>query len=392
MHLSEGVLQAYFDEEASPAGQEWIEGHLAACPRCRDLANTLQIRRVAVQNHLAAITPERRDIPPIEAGRAAVYARQQETYKEKQTMLNKLSGRSWRPIWAVLTLIVVFAVALAFPSVRALATSFLGLFRVQQVAVIPVNPANLPQDMRDVGSSIEQMIADTATYQTIGKSQTVETAAEASQAAGVQVRLPDQPSGERTITVQPGATGEIKVDLPRVRELLKEMGRTDIRLPDQLDQALIKVEVPPAVVATYGACQVSASDLPEEAKQVRQSFSGEGCIGFIQMASPIVNAPDDLDVNQLGEAFLQLTGMSESEARDFSAKINWSNTLVIPVPTDQTRVEDVQVDGVKGSLVQEDPDKGQPKYVLIWAKDGMVYAISGTGDSSQAIQMANSLK
>jgi hypothetical protein len=170
------------------------------------------------------------------------------------------------------------------------------------------------------------------------------------------------------------------------------MGRGDIQLPEQLDQAVIEVDVPPAVTTTYGDCQTRASGLPEEAKQVRQNFSGEGCIGFIQLASPTVNAPDDLDVNQLGEAFLRLSGMSEAEAKQFSQKINWSNTLVIPVPTTHTRVEDVQVDGVTGTLVREDPDSDHPEYVLIWAKNGLVYAISGAGDSSQAVQMANSLK
>jgi len=392
MHLTEGELQAYYDQETQTGERASIDQHLAICPRCRTLAVTIQNRRAVVNSCLAQIKPGRNEIPGVESGRAALNARQHKHYEERQTMLNKLLGRSWRPVWAVLTFVVVFAVALAFPPVRALATSFLGLFRVQQVAVVPINPANLPGDMKDIDSTIEQLIADTATYQVNGESQTVQDAEEASLAAGIDVRLPDGVSGDRTITVRPGAQGEIKVDLPRVRAILDEMGRGDIQLPEQLDQAVIEVDVPPAVTTTYGDCQARASELPEEAKQVRQNFSGEGCIGFIQLASPTVNAPDDLDVNQLGEAFLRLSGMSEAEAKQFSQKINWSNTLVIPVPTTHTRVEDVQVDGVTGTLVREDPDSDHPEYVLIWAKNGLVYAISGVGDSSQAVQMANSLK
>jgi len=36
--------------------------------------------------------------------------------------------------------------------------------------------------------------------------------------------------------------------------------------------------------------------------------------------------------------------------------------------------------------------RGGPGYALIWTKNGIVYSLTGFGDSSQAIPLADSLK
>ena len=53
--------------------------------------------------------------------------------------------------------------------------------------------------------------------------------------------------------------------------------------------------------------------------------------------------------------------------------------------------EQISVDGVTGTLIQRPADDA-PQYVLMWVKDGIIYAISGLGaDTQTVIQMANSL-
>jgi tRNA(Ile)-lysidine synthase TilS/MesJ len=50
----------------------------------------------------------------------------------------------------------------------------------------------------------------------------------------------------------------------------------------------------------------------------------------------------------------------------------------------------VSVDGVTGTLIlQKDY---VPKYMLLWVKEGIVYALSGPGDSSTALAIAASIK
>jgi hypothetical protein len=91
----------------------------------------------------------------------------------------------------------------------------------------------------------------------------------------------------------------------------------------------------------------------------------------------------------LGEAFLRVLGLSASEAKDFSNRIDWSTTLVIPVPTTDATSKDVTVDGVKGTLVTQTNRK---QFVLIWLKNGVMYGLMGYGDEATAAGIANSLK
>ena len=64
---------------------------------------------------------------------------------------------------------------------------------------------------------------------------------------------------------------------------------------------------------------------------------------------------------------------------------------MVPIPKNAATYEQVEVDGVTGTLIQR-PSDDAAQYVLIWVKDGIVYSIGGLGTNSQkAIDMANSL-
>jgi hypothetical protein len=51
------------------------------------------------------------------------------------------------------------------------------------------------------------------------------------------------------------------------------------------------------------------------------------------------------------------------------------------------------VDGVEGTLIAM-PAKGKRPagYSLIWVKEGIIYSLSGSGDASNAITLADSLQ
>jgi hypothetical protein len=120
------------------------------------------------------------------------------------------------------------------------------------------------------------------------------------------------------------------------------------------------------------------------------------CVTLVQLASPTVNTPPGVDLGQVGEAMLELLGLSPAEAQHFAQTIDWSSTLVIPLPTDAASFRDVTVDGAQGVLIQSNPrSSGGPNtthYTLFWAKSGKVYSLSGTGDASRGVELANSLR
>jgi hypothetical protein len=116
------------------------------------------------------------------------------------------------------------------------------------------------------------------------------------------------------------------------------------------------------------------------------------CVLLAQIPSPTVNAPPDLDVQQLAEIGLQFTGMSAKQAHDFSQTVDWTSTLVIPIPRNGSTYKQIAVDGVTGYLIQR-PAGDAPQYALVWLKNGIIYAIGGFGsDTAAALAMGNSLK
>jgi hypothetical protein len=116
------------------------------------------------------------------------------------------------------------------------------------------------------------------------------------------------------------------------------------------------------------------------------------CIIFAQIPSPTVTAPPSVNVPQLAQIALEFTGMSSEQAKDFTETVDWTSTLVVPIPRNSATYEQIPVDGVTGTLIQQSSGR-DPQYVLLWVRDGIIYMIAGLGsDAEQAIQMADSLR
>jgi len=84
--------------------------------------------------------------------------------------------------------------------------------------------------------------------------------------------------------------------------------------------------------------------------------------------------------------------MSASDAAQLASTVDWTTTFVIPIPRYGTQYREVAVDGVQGTLIQQDMGPEYSSYLLLWVKDGIVYALSGTGNVEKAVKIANSLK
>jgi hypothetical protein len=174
----------------------------------------------------------------------------------------------------------------------------------------------------------------------------------------------------------------MQVDLPRVRALLRELGYDDVDLPDSLDGAEISAAFETVVAAAYGTCESKGA------------VSKGACTEFVQLPAPEVSAPPELDIDQLGQAYLQLLGLSAAEAERLGERLDWTTTLIVPLPESANlRLEDVSVDGVTGTLIRP-PNHSRygQEYLLTWVKAGIVYALHGSGSTGQALSIAGSLQ
>jgi hypothetical protein len=279
---------------------------------------------------------------------------------------------------------------LAFPTTRALAGELLNLFRVQQVVVLPIDTTGLGDMTGDqaFGSQLSSLISSsTIVTDEPGEPVMVADAAEAIDVAGFNVRLP-QEMPLSYILVSDSAAFTMKVDHAKAQSLLDGAGRSDLVLPDSIDGEEILINVPSSVVTAYGLCPD-----PKAEKNPHGNMGNEypGCIVFSQAPSPIVTVPEGMDMAQLAQIGLEFSGMSRVEAAAFAATVDWSTTLVVPIPRNSTTYADVSVDGVTGKLIQSQFDS-LPHYMLLWVKDGIVYVISGSGtDTSAAFRIVDAL-
>jgi hypothetical protein len=279
-------------------------------------------------------------------------------------------------------LVLAFAVSFTFQPVRTLAGNLLALFRVQKIQFVEVNPSNIPDDeaLEAMAGKLESVLQDQVEFTTDGEPQDVDVATARSMAGFV--RFPTAIETTPRVTVKPGMHLWAIIDLPKIRALLSELGY-EANLPDEIDGTEVSVDFDKLVMTTYGACR---SD------EIEGKYDPAKCQVLLQMPSPTVEAPPELDVDQLGRAYLQMLGMSESEARRFSERVDWTTTLVVPVPQSiNLSYQEVSVDGVTGTWVSS-ARSGQRQYALTWIKGGIVYGLTGVGSLEDALAVANSLQ
>jgi hypothetical protein len=392
MHLSAGEIRAYEDQELSDSQSRRAEAHLAGCQTCQAKASEIRARSQRMIRQFSrlqpVLTPNSNTAVPAARRRLAERLDQE---KEQQTMKPKTFIHLPRTAWAVIGVVAALAIAMSFAPVRALANSFLALFRVEQIRVVQIDPANLP-DKLESSSQLEYIMSNNVKVDKQGEMQEVASADEASAQAGFPLRLPTGLEGKQSFLVQPKANLTFTVDLELVRGVLKDIGRTDIQLPDNLDGAVVGMKIPTGVIARYGDCQndVMPAQVDPDAAPVVET-KPDNCTTLTQIPSPEISAPSDIDLSKVGEAYLQVLGMTPQEAASFSSTVDWTTTFVFPLPRNGGDYQEVDINGNPGTLVIE---KGgwANRYMLLWVKDGIVYGLSGPGDKATALKIAQTIQ
>ncbi|HEU0295445.1 MAG TPA: zf-HC2 domain-containing protein [Anaerolineales bacterium] len=390
-HLNESELRAALDGELDPEGLS----HLEACPECQVRQKTLQTQIERIAERLAFLSSPTKDTR-LPASTAWHRFNQQKLNRKEIPMYKKLFAspliRYGLPALLVLTLII------AVPDIRAFASELLNLFRVQQVTVVPVDFTGMEQLEGTVGRNISQLVSDSVTIKNEpGDPVKVANTDEASQLAGFTVRAPQGIDPTR-ISVMSGASFSFTIDRTKAQALLDEAGRSDLVLPEEVDGADVSVNIPSSVSIAFGTCPEPSneSEAERERKREMETSGSRGrtyadCIILAQIPSPEVSAPASLDIDKLAQIGLEFTGMSTEEAAEFTSTVDWTSTLVVPIPKNAASYQQVTVDGVTGTLIER-PSDDDPQFALFWVKDGIIYTIGGLGSNAQkALEIANSL-
>lgn len=319
-----------------------------------------------VMEQLSTLAPQKRDAPMAPQQAFARLQRELDTPRQSHvTYLRRLINMSRHKLaFSGLAALVLLIVAFSLPPVRAAASDFLGLFRVQKFAAISISPQQM---------ALLEEIAEEGLYpgefqpvEDPGRPQEVASLQEAAEQAGNPVRTVAGRDAPSQIQVTGAGSGRLIVDVDQARRILRAADVDPALLPDSLDGAEVDVTIFPAV---------------------EQRWS-DG-LTLVQSQSPLIDYPDDVDPSVLGQALLQMLGMSEVEAQRLSASIDWSSTLLLPVPENVATFSEVTVDGVS-ALVLSSVDGGESS--LIWQKDGAIYVLVGPNTPEELQQMAEAVE
>jgi hypothetical protein len=438
--VNEGVLRAYLDGELDSERLFAVEQHLKSCNICCGELATLRDHATCVRDGLDRL-PELAD--------ADTSAKAWSAFQKKREEWMDSEQNRWA-LWQKLSLaggclgVAAVALVLTVAPVRAWAENLLAIFRVERFTILEINPAVLKngglQNNPLLNQTIGRVLSDEVTVtQSPQKPSLIADAATASKVAGfpVQFLLGQTPS---SLLLESGAGMNMKLDRDRIQSILDEAGRSDLRIPQSVDGAIIGVRVPAGVIAFYGNCgdvasrmmgQAAASprtknpsattehslvvhvggadkSVSEAGATVSTNQASHGntvttdeksgqeadatCVSLFEIPSPIVSAPQEIDPAQIAQVALQFLGMSANDAANFTQTVDWTSTLVLPVVRGESKYEQVHVNGNEGALLRAANQNQSGHFSLMWVDNGIVFALNGTGDDTTAINLASQLQ
>ena len=398
--LTDGILEARLDGELGEEEAKVVSDHIAGCPACRAREEILAARADEVRRALRTLEPgPEHPLPDAHLALARFRAEHGGEPVESSSWLARVFARRWRPAWAALAFLAVVAALFVSPggTARSWAQRILAMLRVQKIAVVEINPEDLPGFENDparkaMAQTLGRFLSDNVVVtMKPGEPQAVASAEQASQLAGFQVRLPAARTDAPALKVTGELAFHMTVDRDRLQTFLEDAGRGDLNLPASLDGATIAVHIPKGAFARYGDCPHGREPGVSTPQQKAELNS---CLMFIQVPSPIVSVPPELDIAQLAETALRFAGMSAQDAHAFCQTVDWTSTLVVPVPVQDASYQTVQVDDVQGTLITTlQMGNWRPaSYTLLWIKNGVIYSLTGVGSADQAVPLADSLQ
>jgi hypothetical protein len=285
----------------------------------------------------------------------------------------------------------LIGLSLLFPAARSFAQRLLATLRVERVQTVNLDFSSLDTaGTRRLHGALQQMLSEKVVVTTDEPGAEEPSQAAAAQSAGFSVRiLPTRPESP-SFHVSGAHAFSLSLDRARLQDLIDQAGRTDLILPASLDGATVSVRIPRAVRINYGGCiDEHRSDTPPPSPA--SAPPADPCISVMEVPSPTVNVPSDLDLQQIAEIGVQLAGMDAVQARQFCQSVDWKSTLVLPIPPSVQSYETVYIKGVRGTLLRF-PHGARAAYILIWVDGGIIYGLAGQGDPNSAVELASSLE
>jgi hypothetical protein len=286
--------------------------------------------------------------------------------------------REWprRGTLAAAAAVILVAVLISVPAVRASVAQFVSLFRVLNVVGVPVDSSRLDrleaEDLQ-IGALIGEHVQ---VVQDPGAPVSVATLDNAAAAAGMTLATPQWLPNDSQI-IETAVMGErvvrVTANSQRLQQVMDALGINDLTVPAGLDGHVVNARVPPVVM-------------------IRYEHQGGRRSRLFQARTPQLTLPSSIDVRALGEIGLRILGLPPVEAKQFAQAIDWHSTLVVPVPPNASSFRQVDVGGHRGVLIQHQPRNQSPTTTIVWSTPERVFALVSIHHVPEVMAMAASVR
>ncbi len=246
---------------------------------------------------------------------------------------------------------------------------------------------------RALSVMIASMLADTVAGTQDEADQPVPDAATAAGVAGFAARLPATRTDRPAVTVLGAREVRVAVSPRQLHTTLVQAGLGSTSVSPAFAGSAVTFRTPRAIRAQYGKCPEPVANTIQGQLQGPPPPSTDYGTCVILTETPMTTGavPAGLDVDQLLDIALQLSGMSPNQAESFRARFDWPSALSLSLPRNMRSYDSVAVSGARGMLINTAGRRG-PTYALVWVKDKMVFALSGYGSPADALPLATSLR
>ena len=380
---NEDQLQAFLDGEISYKNRREIEQHIEICDLCRVTVTNLQEDKNFVNGHLGVWSTEidRSRVNSRAAWSGFYLSNRQRLESDKKNKGGFNLSTRFKKIAALTATVLFIALSFTNSSVRAAASDFLTLFRVEKMQTVTINPQDLrsiERAFREKGLSLNIENFGKVTNNGVGEPQSV-TLAEAEKLADFELLSPGYmpfESSSELINYSKSGSIELQLNVKNVNNLLSTLGGTTL-LPDELDNQKFGLQVPNTVSQMY--------------RTINDQGNTTARLSVTQFRSPEITAPAGVDANRMRKAVLALPVIPDDIRRQLASIEDWQKTMVIPVAEGQSR--EVKI-GDSTALYTNPQSAGNnaPFGILVWENQGVITIVEGTLSEAELIKVAENLK
>lgn len=360
MHIEEGLLQAYLDNEVSSGERELIEKHLLKCEECR-------VKLEELKNmddfFLASLENQNIEIEQAEVDNAL---------KNINLKIKKSKWKGWgrkvasyKKLVAGVAATFVFGTILFVPSVREAAADALHIFRAKQVESVEVNFDDLQRIERQISSKVGEVDLEELGKVTIHEQSERQSGrvTEIKEMVNFPIKVPKDFDENKKLNVNTALDIDFALDVDHFNKIVKDLGGNKF-LPEDLKGNKFNISSAGTIHLSY--------DL------------GEDGVYLSQIATPKISVPDGINVDDLKDILMNLPILPNDIKNQLENIRDLQQTLVIPTDKDSSEV--VKIRNSKAILQKHNDWQN-----LTWIENGILYYLSGS-EKIDLVEIAKGLR